>query len=95
MIETPENSDKLAQRNLQVNPSGNPGFPATHRVPQTIDVRPSAPPPSTDTTSILSYPDEMMIDWGSTPVGSVATSWPGVNSASVLQLPHSSTAVIS
>jgi hypothetical protein len=87
LIETPENSDKLAQRNLQVNPSGNPGFPATHRVPQTIDVRPSPPPASTDTTSILSYPDEMMIDWGKIPVGSVASIyWPGVSASSVLQL---------
>jgi hypothetical protein len=87
VIETPENSDKLAQRNLQVNPSGNPGFPATHRVPQTIDVRPSPPPASTDTSNILSYPDEMMIDWGQTPVGSLATLyWPGVSAASVLQL---------
>jgi hypothetical protein len=87
VIETPENSDKLAQRNLQVTPSGNPGFPATHRVPQTIDVRPSPPAQSTDTTSILSYPDEMMIDWGKTPIGSVANIyWPGVSASSVLQL---------
>ena len=47
-IENPENSDKLAQRNLQVTTSGNPGFPATHRVPQTIDVRPSPPAQSAD-----------------------------------------------
>lgn len=87
VIETPENSDKLAQRNLQVNPSGNPGFPATHRVPQSFDVRPSPPPASTDPTSILSYPDEMMIDWGNTPKGSVASIyWPGVSASSVLQL---------
>ena len=45
VIENPGNSDKLAQRNLQVTTSGNPGFPATHRVPQTIDVRPSPPAP--------------------------------------------------
>jgi hypothetical protein len=87
VIENPENSDKLAQRNLQVTPSGNPGFPATHRVPQTVDVRPSQPPASQDTSSILSYPDEIMIDWGNTPIGSVATLyWPAVKSASVLQL---------
>jgi hypothetical protein len=87
VIENPENTDKLAQHNLQVNSSGNPGFPATHRVPQTIDVRPSPPPASTDTTSILSYPDEMMIDWGKTPIGSVASIyWPGVSASSVLQL---------
>ncbi len=87
VIESPENSDKLAQRNLQVTTSGNPGFPATHRVPQTIDVRPSQAPQSSARYSILSYPDEMMIDWGKTPHGSVASIyWPGVSAASVLQL---------
>ena len=50
-------------------------------------VRPSPPAQSTARTSILSYPDEMMIDWGKTPIGSVANIyWPGVNAASVLQL---------
>lgn len=91
VIENPENSDKLAQRNLQVTPSGNPGFPATHRVPQTLDVRPSQPitvPMSTQgTPSLLSYPDEIMIDWGEVPAGSVATLyWPAVSAADVLQL---------
>jgi hypothetical protein len=87
VIESPENSDKLAQRNLQVTTSGNPGFPATHRVPQTIDARPSPPAQSTDPTSILSYPDEMMIDWGKTPAGSVASLyWPAVGASSVLKL---------
>ena len=87
VIENPQNSDKLAQRNLQVTTSGNPGFPATHRVPQTIDVRPSPPAQSADSTSILSYPDEMMIDWGKTPPGSTASIyWPAVSAASVLKL---------
>jgi hypothetical protein len=87
VIENPENSDKLAQRNLQVTTSGNPGFPETHRVPQTIDVRPSPPAQSNDKAGILSYPDEMMIDWGKTPVGSVASIyWPAVSAASVVQL---------
>jgi len=87
VIESPENSDKLAQRNLQVTTSGNPGFPATHRVPQTIDVRPSPLPQSNARYSILSFPDEMMIDWGKTPLGSVVNIyWPGVSAASVLQL---------
>jgi hypothetical protein len=86
VIETPESSDKLAQRNLQVNYSGNP-IPATHHVPQTIDARPSPPPASTDPASILSYPDEMMIDWGATPMGTVANIyWPAVSASSVLEL---------
>ncbi len=71
----------------QVTTSDNPGFPATHRVPQTIDVRPSPPAQSTDKRSILSYPDEIMIDWGKVPLGSTASIyWPAVNAASVLQL---------
>ena len=87
VIEYPGNSDKLAQRNLQVTTSGNPGFPATHRVPQTIDVRPSPPPQSAGGRGILSYPDEMMIDWGRTPVGSVASIyWPEVSAASVVKV---------
>src|SRR5262249_53109517 len=39
----PENSDKLAQRNLQITLSDNPGPPSTHRIPQTFDIRPSQP----------------------------------------------------
>ncbi|MGA8875874.1 MAG: hypothetical protein WB555_10085 [Candidatus Korobacteraceae bacterium] len=87
VIENPTICNKLAQRNLQVNACGNPGFPATHRVPQTIDVRPSPPSQSSVSSSILSYPDEMMIDWGTTPLGSVASIyWPDVSASSVLQL---------
>jgi hypothetical protein len=86
VLETPESNDKLAQRNLQVNHSGNP-VPATHHVPQSIDARPSPPPASTDPTSILSYPDEIMIDWGATPIGTLANIyWPAVSASSVLQL---------
>jgi hypothetical protein len=87
LIANPEWSDKLAQRNLQVSTSGNPGYPATHRVPQTMDMRPSLPPTSSDPTNLLSYPDEMMIDWGQTPVGSTVTMyWPEVSASTVLQL---------
>jgi hypothetical protein len=87
VIENPDNSDKLAQRNLQVTTSGNPGFPATHRVSQTIDVRPSPPAQSASGQSILRYPDEMMIDWGRTPAGSVASIyWPEARAASVVKL---------
>jgi len=87
VIENPENCDKLAQRNLQVTPSGNPGYPLTHRVPQTLDVRPSQSPPVADKKSLLSYPDEIMVDWGRTPLGTVADLfWPAVNAADVLGL---------
>jgi hypothetical protein len=82
---TPENSDKLAQRNLQITPSGNPGYPDTHRIPQTFDTRPS--PPSTGTGELLDYPDELMIDWGNVPPGSMASIyWPAVDAQAVLDL---------
>ncbi|WP_347986203.1 hypothetical protein [Methylomonas sp. AM2-LC] len=87
VIANPEISDKLAQRNLQVTTSGNPGFPATHKVPQTIDLRPSPPALSTARFGISSYPDEIMIDWGNTPIGSIARIyWPAVKMEKVLSL---------
>jgi hypothetical protein len=82
----PGNSDKLAQRNLQITLSGNPGPVSTHRIPQAFDTRPSSP--FRNATGSLQYiPDELMIDWGNTPAGSIANIyWPQVNAADVLQL---------
>ncbi len=78
---TPASSDKLAQRNLQVTLSDNPGGPETHRIPQTFDIRPSA------TLSETANPDELMIDWGTVPKGSVASIyWPQVTAADVIAL---------
>lgn len=86
VVAGPENSDKLAQRNLQLTFSDNPGPADTHRIPQTFDLRPGQamlPTPG----DLLDYPDELMIDWGQTPVGSVAhIYWPQVNATTVLQL---------
>jgi hypothetical protein len=83
---SPENSDKLAQRNLQITPSGNPGYPDTHRIPQTFDTRPSRAL-SPHGGLLLDYPDELMIDWGNTPAGSIAhIYWPQVNAQEVLNL---------
>ena len=86
-VVSPESSSQLAQRNLQVTPSDNPGPASAHRIPQTFDVRLSAP--ATAALGLLSYPDELMIDWGNTPVGSIASIyWPAVSSADVLALAH-------
>jgi hypothetical protein len=83
---SPENSDKLAQRNLQVTTSDNPGPASAHLVPQTFDLRPSKSTVTTPGTSGQG-PDELMIDWGKTPVGSVATIyWPAVSAAQVIAL---------
>ena len=83
---SPENSDKLAQRNLQVTHSDNPGPADSHRVPQTFDIRPSAALTMT-AGDLLDYPDELMIDWGGVPLGSVAhIYWPQVDATRVLDL---------
>lgn len=83
---SPENTSLLAQRNLQVTSSGNPGGPAAHRVPQTFDVRPStrtAAPAGT----LAGLPDELMIDWGATPLGSTASIyWPQAAAIDVVRL---------
>jgi len=80
----PEYSDNFAQRNLQITYSDNPGPAPTHRVPQTFDTRPGPAPTS---GQLGDYPDEFMIDWGSTPTGSEASIyWPAIDSAEVLSL---------
>jgi hypothetical protein len=74
--------DRLAQRNLSIDHSDNPGATDTHRVQHTFTIRP--------TTSIPAPgqgPDELMVDWGNTPRGTVATLYlPGVNANQVMQL---------
>ena len=77
----PEASDKLAQRNLQVTLSDNPGPASAHRIPQTFDIRPSA------VTAQKTFVDELMIDWGRIPRGSMASIyWPQVQASDVLAL---------
>jgi hypothetical protein len=80
---SPESSDKLAQRNLQVTLSDNPGPADTHRIPQTFDLRPSNPAPDKPV-------DELMIDWDNVPAGSVASIfWPAVRASDVVDLADS------
>jgi hypothetical protein len=83
---TTGNCDKLAQRNLEVTKSGNPGPASTHRVPQAFDTRPSLPFMSASGRK-TGVPDEIMIDWGSTPPGSTAyIYWPQVLASDVIEL---------
>jgi hypothetical protein len=83
---SPENSDKLAQRNLQLTHSDNPGAVDTHRIPQTFDIRPSRTL-VTGAGDLLDYPDELMINWGNTPAGSTASIyWPQVDTKSVVAM---------
>jgi hypothetical protein len=84
--ESPENSDKLAQRNLDITFSDNPGPASTHRVPQTFDTRRSVVLAATG-GEFADYPDELMIDWGDTPVGASAQIyWPAIAASDVLAL---------
>ncbi len=86
---SPLSWDQLAQRNLQITLSENPQSRATHVAPQAFDIRPSKaliPLPGQP----VAYPDELMIDWGKTPPGSIATIyWPALNSSTVLSLANS------
>lgn len=76
------NCDKLAQRNLQITCSDNPGPPAGHRVPQTFDLRPSG-----SAAIAMARPDELMIDWGRTPPQSrAAIYWPQSTAHEVIAL---------
>jgi len=84
VLQGPEYSDNFAQRNLQITFSDNPGPAAAHRIPQTFDARPGPAPGS---GQLENYPDELVIEWGNTPVGSVASIyWPAVASSDVLAL---------
>jgi len=79
---TPGTSDKLAQRNLAIVESANPGIVASRRIPQTFEIRPTS-----EKLPEGAVHDELMIHWGRTPVGSVATLYfPVVNSEEVLDL---------
>jgi hypothetical protein len=61
----PGTSDKLAQRNLSLTTSANPGDVASRRIPNTFELKPTL-------VGHPSQPDEIMIDWGNTPSGSFA-----------------------
>jgi len=79
---SPGNSDKLAQRNLQITASDNPGSAAAHRIPQTFDLRPSQ--------GVTQLPDELAMFWGNVPLGSRASIyWPQVPAVDVIALADS------
>ena len=78
----PAISDKLAQRNITFGPVANPGVVSSRLVTQPFEMkRPSA------VLGPQSRPDELMIDWGDIPTGSVASIYlPAVAAADVLAL---------
>jgi hypothetical protein len=73
------NSDKLAQRNIAWLDAPNPGVAASRRVAHPVQVRPTPPGNA--------YPDELMITWGNTPVGTAAELYfPALSAADVVGL---------
>ncbi len=76
----PSNTDKLAQRNLAFVSSANPGVDPSRLIPQTFELRPSP-----TTFKLDQKPDELVIDWGNVPHGSVAQIYlPGTTASAVL-----------
>lgn len=79
---TPSTSDKLAQRNLAIVQSANPGDMASHRIPHTFEIKPTRAKQGAD-----ELPDELMIDWGNIPAGCIATFYfPGTNTNEIMTL---------
>jgi hypothetical protein len=79
---TPATSDKLAQRNLSLVASDNPGGVESRRIPSTFEVRPT---PALHAKA--GFHDELMIDWGNLPHGSVARIYlPDTQADQVLDL---------
>lgn len=77
---TPGTSDKLAQRNLSLVASANPGEATSRRIPTTFELKPTE-------TKSRERPDELMIDWGNTPAGSLARIYlPTVSADEILEI---------
>ena len=78
---TPGGSDKLAQRNLAIVESANPGEAGSRRIMTTFDLHPI------DHGNAKVNPDELLIEWGRTPKESVATVFiPEVKADQILAL---------
>jgi hypothetical protein len=79
---TPGTSDKIAQRNLAFTTVANPGLSDSRLAAHTFEIRPSP-----TTFNAKERPDELMIDWGNVPKGSLASIYlPAVQASDVLAL---------
>ncbi|EWY79955.1 hypothetical protein FOCG_18085 [Fusarium oxysporum f. sp. radicis-lycopersici 26381] len=90
---TPASSDRLAQRNLSLDPSGNPGWPSTHTVQHTFLVKPStaaldrSPNLEGAREKFFIGPDNLIIQWGNVPRTTQATLFfPEVQADQILSL---------
>jgi hypothetical protein len=82
---TPGSSDKLAQRNLSIVASDNPGGLASHAIPTTFEVRRSAPFAPAGVA-----PDELLMDGTTLPPASEATLYaPGANARKIVEMANS------
>jgi hypothetical protein len=77
---TPSSSDNIAQRNILLDESDNPGGFASHLVHHTFEIKPSPnafPPPQfaamAGGTAARLHPDELAIHWGNLPRDSQVT----------------------
>jgi len=64
---SPAVSDKLAQRNLSLVLSANPGDVNSRRIPNTFELKPASL-----ALGAGEKPDELMIEWGNVPAGATA-----------------------
>jgi murein tripeptide amidase MpaA len=79
----PSTTDKIAQRNLAFVSIPNPGADMSRRVSQPFEIR--ATPVAV--AHAAPRPDELMIDWGPLPAGSMAQLyWPAIKADDVLAL---------
>jgi hypothetical protein len=79
---SPGSSDKLAQRNLSIVASDNPGSSASHTIPNTFEVHLSSVALPKN-----SLPDELLFDWTGLPQGSSATIYvPGTSTAAIIEI---------
>ena len=89
---TPASSDRLAQRNLSLDSSGNPGWPSTHTVLHTFLVKPSTMALDRQFSDAASReffigPDELMIQWGDVPrAAQVTLFFPEIKADEILTL---------
>jgi murein tripeptide amidase MpaA len=89
---TPASSDRLAQRNLAIVESDNPGIAATHVVQHTLLMKPSKVSPNQLASTVVevdkrSYHDELVIRWNDLPRDSTATVYsPDWSADEILEL---------
>lgn len=91
--DTPASSDNLAQRNILLDDTPNPGAFGSHLVHHTFELKPSPFPLPPNvlatqpaTTAARLHPDELCIDWGNLPRDSHVTFYlPQVDTDDILR----------